>query len=543
MASSKIHKKAPIPVPNRSGFDLSHFNLSTLKCGTITPIFVRDCLPNETISLGINQTVNLPPMATDFYGSVHIAFESFFVPYRILLGNWQEIVTSTEGLDIQGFQPDKYLPHLEINYDLVERKYRENVGAGSLSDYLGMKIEQNPLLPEDARPILYIPNPIRYLAYHKIINDWYIDTRLQKPLFFRPNTRQTQNLPFLPAAHVPYLKNFYPDASTLINPTLGDGSSLFDLRQRLWPKDYFTNATTKPQAGDAVSLEFDIDSSSETGSFTIRSLRAANALQQWRERNSIAGNRYSDQIYARFGVYPSDAVTDRAIFINNQNVNIYNKSVFQTQNGADPNSRNPFSSVGAKYGSPMSIGNFGLIDDYHTSEHGVLMVMATVVPIPLYSSGTHRQFSYSNIMDFPDPMLQAIGDQEIYQSELKDTVQTFGPDSGTFAYTQRYSEAKFMNDEVHGLLRDGQSLSAFALQRSISGNAIVQINSEFIEIPQDYLDQVTAVNASVSEYGAWGEFGIDCKLVSPLQPYTIPTLGDPKDTHTEIIDVGGKTIR
>lgn len=191
----------------------------------------------------------------------------------------------------------------------------------------------------------------------------------------------------------------------------------------------------------------------------------------------------------------------------------------------------------------MSLGNFGLVNDYHTKEHGILMIMATIVPIPLYSSGTARQFSYSSIMDFPDPMLQGIGDQEIYQSELKDSIIVFGKDSGTFGYTQRYSEAKFMNDEVHGLLRDGQSLSAFALQRSVSGNANVQINSEFIEIPQNYMDQVSAVNASVSEYGGWGEFGINCKLVSPLQPYTIPTLGDPKDTHTEIIDVGGKTIR
>lgn len=311
MATSKIHKKAPIAVPNRSGFDMSHFNLSTLKCGTITPVFVRECLPNETLSIGLNSTVQLPPMATDFYGSVYVAFESFFVPNRTLLGNWQEIVTATEGEDVQGFKPDKYMPHLRLNYVASRESFREPVGAGTLSDYLGMKIEQNPILPSVTQDFqIKIPNPLRYLAYHKIVNDWYIDTRLQKPLFYRPNFRQLQNLAYIPAMHAPYLKNFTDDTSAYIEPLLGDGTSLFDLRQRLFPKDYYTNATPKPQSGDAVSLEFDIDTTSETGSFTIRSLRAANALQQWKERNHIAGNRYSDQIYARFGVYPSDAITD-----------------------------------------------------------------------------------------------------------------------------------------------------------------------------------------------------------------------------------------
>lgn len=537
-STSKIFKKAPIQVQNRSGFDLSHLNLSTLKVGQITPIFVRDMLPNETLSLGIKSTVQLPPMASDFYGTVHIAFESFFVPYRVLFGGWEEMVISTEGQNIDGYIPNKYLPYLSITSR--EGKYVQDVGPGSLADFLGFKISTTPYIgPEGAQPAdIRINNPLRFLAYHKIVNDWYIDGRIQKPIFQR--VKQNQVIP-LRAANLPYQIPSNPDAPQPMGEFLADDVSIFSLRQRLWPKDYFTNATYEPESSRAVSLKFDVDPNTNTGAFTIYALRAANGVQLWKERNRLVGNKYPDQIYARFGTYPSDAITDRAVFINNQNVQVYNKSVFQT--GSADESRSPFNSVGNKFGNSMSLGDFGLIDNFHTTEHGVMMVMATIVPMPIYSTGIARQFNYQSIMDFPDPMLQSVGDQEIYNSELKDASPILGPDSGTFGYTQRFSEAKFKLDEVHGLLRDGEDLSVFALQRSFRTNEITQINTDFIEIPQDYLDQVTAADAAVSRFGAWGEFGITCKLVSPLQPYSIPTLGNPEDTHTEIVDVGGKVIR
>jgi hypothetical protein len=145
-------------------------------------------------------------------------------------------------------------------------------------------------------------------------------------------------------------------------------------------------------------------------------------------------------------------------------------------------------------------------------------------------------------MDFPDAMLAGIGDQEIKVSELADSYTFGGETDATFGYTQRYSEHKFMIDEVHGRLRDGQDLSSFALQRSFRPNTGFQISSQFIQIPKNYLDQVSSVSQEVSKFGAYCDFGFSAKLVSPLSPYSIPTLGDPKDTHTEIIDVGGKRL-
>ena len=102
-----------------------------------------------------------------------------------------------------------------------------------------------------------------------------------------------------------------------------------------------------------------------------------------------------------------------------------------------------------------------------------------------------------------------------------------------------------MDDEVHGLLRDGQSLSAFALKRSFSGQDVV-LGSDFLQIPQEFLDQVGAYYGSdesrVNSFGAWCDVFFAYKKVSTLPAYSIPTLGDPKDTHTEVIDNGGKRL-
>ena len=90
---SKIFTKVPVDIPNRSGFDLSFENLLTMKVGTLTPVLCEEVIPNETYSLGYLSQVQLPPMATNFFGRVDLRLEAFFVPMRILWGGWQNFFT------------------------------------------------------------------------------------------------------------------------------------------------------------------------------------------------------------------------------------------------------------------------------------------------------------------------------------------------------------------------------------------------------------------------------------------------------------------
>lgn len=541
---SKVINKVPVQIPNKSGFDLSHENLFTAKCGTLYPVLVDTLLPNDTISLGHSSQLQLPPMATDFYGRVMGKFEAFFVPFRVLYGGWQDFITHPVNGDNYPTgttvnQKAKVLPTL--------RGLKSDMLSGSLSDFLGRKIDAFPA--DTASSTQDVRNPLPFLAYHKIYNDWYRDSRIQQEVFQRNHTvTSSSDTAYFDSLPFQSLYGVNPAIISGEDLNCADGVSALSLRQRNWERDYFTNATPKPQAGDPAQLAFNV--ADGQGSFTIASLRAANSLQQWLERNNIAGYRYGDQIRAQFGIYPADAVTDRAIYLGSHTVDIYNRSVYQ-QNftsesivGAD-STPNPFQTVGSKYGSPQGVGENSLVDSFTASEHGFIFVMFSIVPRAYYGTGDRRYLRYARQSDFAFPLLSGVGDQEIYLSELSNEGTGTAAYDRVFGYTQRFSEYKYMDDEVHGLLRDGQSLSAFALKRSFINEDVV-LGTEFLQIPQTFLDQVGAYYGNdgdtVNSFGAWCDVFFAYKKVSTLPAYSIPTLGDPKDTHTEVIDNGGKRL-
>lgn len=532
----------PIELPNRSGFDMSHENMGTATCGTLVPVLVDELLPNDTISLGSSFQVQLPPMASDFYGRVDYVLEAFFVPARLLWGGWESFMTHPTSAPqypvntpTQG--KSKYLPTLGLAPDSSSLAVN-TTGPGSLADYLGFKKPTDDLAHSG-----YVVNALPFLAYHRIWDDWYRDSRIQAPLFYKPdetfpNTNLCNDVRFRP-----YTSGGM-NSSDLINTSLSmsnfsDGVNIADLRQRNWAKDYYTTASTLPQAGNAATLEFDVQDDG-VGNFSIAALRSANSLQKWLERNNIAGYKYSDQIYAQYGIYPSDAIMDKCIYLGRTSQNVYTRSVFQTgATGTQDSAVNqPFRTIASKYGSSQAVGQGNLVDNVRVTEHGFLMVLASLVPHAYYSTGVRRYLNRKVVGDIAFPLLSGMGDQAIMTSELH--ANSFG-DGTVFGYTDLYAEYKYHDDEVHGLLRDGENLQAFALQRSFADAP--ELSSEFLQIPVDFLKQVFALNtARTNDFDCWYDIYFPYKKVSTLPEYSLPTLADLKNTHTKFISRGGKRL-
>lgn len=521
---SKIFTKTPVDMPNKSGFDMSHENLFTATCGTLTPCLVEELLPNDEISLGEMCQVQLPPMATDFYGRIDACIEAFFVPFRILWQGWQAFITNPTTSPYAPNTPrPQVCPQIRFSAD-TDSSY---VGRGTLADYLGVKG-----FPSLTSSVSVDYNALPFLAYHKIFEDWYMNTEIQKTPFFSGATGGS-------FAAMPWsLLQPSTTQAWLASSTLNDSVPIGKLRQRLWAKDYFTTANLYPQAGGASELSFDVSDSK--GSFTIASLRAANVLQRWLERNNIAGYRYADQIKAQFGCLPSDAIMDRSIFLGRAVHSVYTKSVYNTA-GTPSNveSGNPFGGSASKFGTSQAVGEGSLIKKFRATEHGFIFCMFSLVPHAYYSTGTRRYLMRRKVGDFAFPLLQGIGEQSIGKNELFPATNTFlGND--VFGYTDQYAEYKYHDDEVHGLLVDGEPLASFALQRGF--RTAPSLGSSFLEIPTNFLDQVTAVSGSVSKFGCWVDMYLSMKKVSTLSAYQIPTLGDVKNTHKEYIDKGGRRL-
>lgn len=547
---TNIFSKAPVQVQNVNGFDKSFDNSFSAKVGSLIPIVSHQVMPGTTINYDFTAEVQLPPFAADAYGKIDYKVEAFFVPCRVLYGGFQKFVTHDDTTTPpyapgsgESSKVSTILPFFKIP--------KENCGLGSLADFLGLKNKGGNF--PNLENYYYIPNPLKFLAYHKIYQDWYMDSRVQIPPFSEPNYPYT-SIPDR-ARYLPYT-SFGSDSQTEFNPSLADNTFIYSLRQRNWPKDRYTNASLKPQSGNDVALTFSAAGEDDgngtvnsVGSFTIRGLRAANSIQLWRERNNMAGNRYVDQMKARFGVYPSDAITDRAIYIGSKTFSVYNKSVYQTVVNQSVNESNPFNSVGSKYSSPLGVyarqrDEEPLVSNFKTTEFGYFFVIGSLVPQPSYSSGTDRHLWDNKLADFADPLLAQVGDEPIYKQELFDNTGGINPQFGqsfdTFGYTQRYSHWKYIDDQIHGELSDGGSLQAFAIQRSF--DSLPDLSSSFLTIPTNFLDQVTVVKGDLSKYGYWCDFHSKFYTSQPLPAYSIPTLGQPMDTHTETIPLGGTRL-
>lgn len=562
---NKVFQSIPVKIPDRSGFDLSHEVLSTAKVGTVTPVTHFEVLPGDTISMGSLMKVTLPPMAVPFMGRIDAELTAAFIPYRLLWAGWQSFITQNNGQqpnntfvgtgsgvpsgdEANGMNIPYSVPVVNIGRDFGSSQYTEDlVGPGSLLDYLGCKIKRGSDTFID-RYISVLP----FLAYHKFCDDWIRDDNNMKPFFpkvpqvlynLNPTDTAQFNSQYQPAmlpslaagsrtggiggGNVPivYLNdrplNFsasYTNFSGLpVDMTLRLGS----LRQRCWAKDYFTTATTRPQAGAASSVVF--DTSGNTGQFTIATLRAANSLQKWMERNNIAGTEYGDQIMAHFGVRPPDAVLNRSILLGSVRTPVFVGSVENnTGTGAASGTSSPYgNTLGAAAGFASAADKGRLIDDFTAKEHGIVMVFFTLIPHAYYATGCDRQLLHMVVGDFAWPEFANIGDQQIYASEM------YSPGTGNlattiFGYNQRYSEYKFLPDRISGLLRDGENLDVYALQRSFASSP--ELGKSFLEIPTTFLDQVLGVDSSVGGFGCMLDVFFDCQALRILPEYSLPSL-------------------
>lgn len=552
-----IYDKVPVKVQKKSGFDKSFQNLFTAKVGTVVPILTDELIPNSTVNLKIALSTQLPPLASDTFMRVKQKYAAFFVPTRILVPRYEDWLTGQNNIDGAKVQ----LPLFSFNPETDKDAY----GDGSLLDYLGYKCSVTRFT--ELQPIVVSALPM--LAYHKIWNDWFRNSLVQKDIFNRALATSTSYNPATSSILVPCdtAANRHTFTYSRTGSAITAGGSKFDdnvdisaLRQANFGSDLYTSCTPSPQNGVAQSVSFNIPQvTGAKGSFTISALRAANSMQQFLERNNLAGNRLVDYVRAQYGANLNDAIAQRPILLGAGSFDVYSKGIYQTnaemsqsETSVSVDTNNPFKSVGARYGNAYVDGSDLIIKGFTAQEPGYLMVVTWLSPKVTYSTGIDpifkRYLVVSSQSDMANPILQNVGNEPIYAKQLSmDQAITDGND--IFGYNDRYANWKDKMDEVHGLLRDNASLASFALQRTFgttgtTSGVAPKIGSDFLQIPTSYLDQVSAVDGDISKYGYWCDSFFDYKVSMPLARYAIPSLQDPAYEHGEdiIIDRSGKQL-
>lgn len=518
-----------INVQNLSGHSMSHRNTLTANVGTLVPILTEEVVPNTRCHLKTSFSVKLPPLASETFANIDYRIEAFFVPHRLLYRPITQII-SGEGRNTSSnaFQP---VLKLDISPSNIS-EFFSALGPGTLSDYLGFKIRE--LYPNT--PLYLTPYP--FLAYHHIYDYWYRNKLVQRSSFVYSTARNIENRNLFVTT-----KDYIFEFTSPDEFTLADGQLLFSLRQRNFDSDYFTTATTEPQLGAESSVKVDIANNS--GSFSIASLRAANSLQQFAERNNLVGVDDVNFYKGMYGAHLDYGVAQHPVCLGSCSVPIYVNGIYQNSPNSNQDTNNPFMTVATQYGSGGSSSTEVIIKDFTAQEFGYIMVIGSLVPKVSYGTGVrrylHRHISANNNLgpDFANPIMQNVGPQPIFSTELESRADF--QSENIFGFQMRFADWITHPDEVHGEFVDGKSLSSFVLQRTFMNNDHPPVlSSSFLRIPTNYLDQIFAVSSSASSttgFGYWVDMLHEWNISNPIADFIIPSLQDPSYEHGHEVSI------
>lgn len=411
----------------RSKHSLSHYKLLTCDAGELVPVGCYEVLPGDTVQQSSSVLLRLSPLLTPVMHPMHVRLHHFFVPYRILDGNFETFITGGGG------SPKTY----DLNG--VAR------GSGDLLDYLGIP----PVARATATPVSAYP----FDAYCEIFDEYYRDQDLVTPLVRNPAATGLQRVawgkdiftaarPFAQkggAVSFPLQGTAYASAVET-NPGGASRGDLLITQDAGSPPDGVLKGSAPSAGGGEEAARLVVAMSS--GSADVRAVRLAFAMQRYNEARAQYGSRYTE--YLRYlGVRSSDARLQRPEYLGGGKAVVSFSEVLQTAEGANP--------VGTLRGHGISGMRSGRFRRFF-EEHGLVMSLLSVRPKGMYANGLHKMFSRTTKEDYYQKELEFIGTQAVLNKEVD--YRDDGNDNLTFGYTPRYREYREHPSMIAGDFRN-----------------------------------------------------------------------------------------
>lgn len=487
-------KKGPWNMPNSRALSMSSFNLSherkmSGELGKLYPALIMDCIPGDSINIDLAALVRFQPLVAPVMHAIKVRTYAFFVPYRLLWpreelmdsGSWEEFITrGKDGTSL-------------LTPPIWQPAGSPEVQKGTLWDYFGLPTGVIP--PVEACPLDF---PRR--AYNFIWNEWYRDQDLQNPVslvqtdVLRINWDRdyfTTARPFQQRGVAPAfpLQSVVADFPWRTSVTGGQISVLPELygfpgsASAPWPNFNPTGfdisppftAGAKAIAKDAMdeqwSTVFEAMSAAD-----INDVRYMVQLQVLQELLARSGVRFTEFLRAVYGVSPTDARLDRPEFIGSTVDHVMVSEVLQTAEGSDP--------VGSMAGHGISTQS-GHVGRYTVLEHGLIMVLTAVTPVPAYQDGIPRWLLKRSFADFYFPEFAGLSEQEVWNAEVctlpasQDATGTINRD--IFGFQGRYDEYRSMASSVSGDFRDTFDYWHFSRQFTPTAVGKPVLNGDFIQ--------------------------------------------------------------
>ncbi|QCS35982.1 major capsid protein [Capybara microvirus Cap1_SP_77] len=246
--------------------------------------------------------------------------------------------------------------------------------------------------------------------------------------------------------------------------------------------------------------------------FDINSLRNVSAFQIYLENKLRRGLKYVDQIKSHFGVQPSYEALNMPEYIGGVtetfNVNQISSTI-----------ENDKVSLGDYAGQMTCMAHPNHNISHYCDEHGFIIGVLSIVPIPNYSQALPKFFGKTTTFDYYTPELDKLSLQPVRNWEIA-PVQTFAnADSGSkiealdgvFGYQLPWYEYKGALDTVHGEMRT--DLRDFMMNRVF--RTTPQLGSDFVYVDGESVNNVFNVQDDDVDK-IYGQIYFDVKTKHPM---------------------------
>ena len=264
---------------------------------------------------------------------------------------------------------------------------------------------------------------------------------------------------------------------------------------------------------------------SDIASFSILSLRQAEALQKWKEITQSVDTNYRDQIKAHFGINTPASMAHMSQYIGGVARNLDISEVVNNNLSDDT-----FEAV--IYGKGVGTGSGKM--RYHTgSQYCIIMCIYHAMPLLDYAiSGQDPQLLCTSVEDLPIPEFDNIGMEAVPATTFFNSSVFDGTAVNDFlGYNPRYWPWKSKIDRVHGsfttTLKDWvapiDDHYLFNWFNSKAGKA-ASVSWPFFKVNPNTLDSIFSVAAN----SIWEtdqlliNCDISCKVVRPLSQDGLP---------------------
>lgn len=212
--------------------------------------------------------------------------------------------------------------------------------------------------------------------------------------------------------------------------------------------------------------------------FDVLELVQAQAIQKWRQKSMLAGNKTADQFRAHHGEVPRHLIDHLPDFIGSVDNEI---QITEITSQADTAVNDDESNLGEIAGRGYGASNARYFN-FHSDDYGILILLHAIVPENTYSSygldfgntmiyyNDFYQSEYTNLglQAVPKFLLNSVDSSRVSNPSGTGT-DTFSTDTGILGYAPRYFSYKQYPSRVHGMFNPSRLLIKSPESTSIFG--------------------------------------------------------------------------